>query len=141
MIFVTWDEGEGEDGPIGMIVMSPLAKGGGYSNSIHYTHSSTLLTMQEIFNVGPLLGDATNATDLSDLFVFGAQLAVSPASGLSSSGDGWRAVQSQQPDLYAEQYRRRGDGLVGDQYRQLADTFRHQRHSGARGYHQHHRFH
>ncbi|HTS17947.1 MAG TPA: alkaline phosphatase family protein [Verrucomicrobiae bacterium] len=85
-IFVTWDEGEGGDGPIGMIVLSPLARGGGYANTIHYTHSSTLLTMQEIFNVGPLLGDATNATDLSDLFVFGAQLAVSPASGFSSSG-------------------------------------------------------
>ncbi len=86
VIFVTWDEGEGEDGPIGMIVLSPLAKGGGYANTLHYTHSSTLLTMQEIFNVGPLLGDAANATDLSDLFVFGAQLAVSPASGLTSSG-------------------------------------------------------
>ncbi len=86
VIFVTWDEGEGEDGPIGMIVLSPLAKGGGYSNTLHYTHSSTLLTMQEIFNVGPALGDAANATDLSDLFIFGAQLAVSPASGFSSSG-------------------------------------------------------
>jgi PKD repeat protein len=85
-IFVTWDEGEGEDGPIGMIVLSPLAKGGGYANSIHYTHSSTLLMMQEIFNIGPLLGDAANATDLSDLFIFGAQLAVSPMSGFSSSG-------------------------------------------------------
>ncbi len=86
VIFVTWDEGEGGDGPIGMIVISPLAKGGGYSNTIYYTHSSTLLTMQEIFNVGPLLGDAANATDLSDLFTFGAQLAVSPASGFTSSG-------------------------------------------------------
>ena len=28
-IFVTWDEGEGGDGPIGMIVLSPLAKGAG----------------------------------------------------------------------------------------------------------------
>ena len=86
VIFVTWDEGEGGDGPIGMIVLSPLAKGGGYSNTNHYTHSSTLLTMQEIFNVGPLLGDAVNAIDLSDLFVFGANLAVNPASGLTSSG-------------------------------------------------------
>ncbi len=82
VIFVTWDEGEGGDGPIGMIVLSPLAKGGGYSNSVHYTHSSTLLTMEEIFNVGPLLGDAANATDLSDLFAFGpAALSVTPASG------------------------------------------------------------
>lgn len=67
-IFITWDEGEGSDGPIGMIVVSPLAKGGGYSNEIHYTHSSTLRTMEEIFGVTPLLGDAANATDLSDLF-------------------------------------------------------------------------
>ena len=85
-IFITWDQGEGGDGPIGMILLSPLAKGGGYNNSLYYTHSSTLLTLQEIFNVGPLLGGAANATDLSDLFVFGAQLVVSPASGLSSSG-------------------------------------------------------
>ena len=85
-IFIVWDEGEGGDGPIGLIVISPLAKPGGYTNTIHYTHSSTLLTMQEIFNVGPLLGGAANATDLSDLFVFGAQLAVSPASGLTSTG-------------------------------------------------------
>jgi len=86
VIFVTWDEGEGGDGPVGMIVLSPLAKGGGYSNTLHYTHSSTLQTIQEIFSVGPLLGDAANAIDLSDLFVFGAQLAVSPMSGFNSSG-------------------------------------------------------
>jgi hypothetical protein len=68
IIFITWDEGEGGDGPIGMIVLSPDAKGGGYSNTIHYTHSSTLRTVEEIFGVTPLLGDAANATDLSDLF-------------------------------------------------------------------------
>src|SRR5437868_14118360 len=70
-IFITWDEGNGSssDGPIGMIVISPLAKGGGYSNSNYYTHSSTLRTMQNIFRVRPYLGDAANATDLSDLFV------------------------------------------------------------------------
>ncbi|MGO9529327.1 MAG: alkaline phosphatase family protein, partial [Verrucomicrobiia bacterium] len=85
VIFITWDQGQGGDGPIGMIVLSPLAKAG-YSNTIYYTHSSTLLTMQELFNVGPLLGDAANATDLNDLFIYGPQLAVSPASGFSSSG-------------------------------------------------------
>jgi hypothetical protein len=68
IIFITWDEGEGGDGPIGMIVLSPDAKGGGYSNTIHYTHSSTLRTLEEIFGVKPLLGDAANATDLRDLF-------------------------------------------------------------------------
>jgi phosphatidylinositol-3-phosphatase len=74
IVFITWDEGEGilpivtSDGPIGLIVLSPNAKGKGYSNTIHYTHSSTLRTLQEIFGVTPLLGDATNATNLSDLF-------------------------------------------------------------------------
>jgi len=32
-------------------------------------HSSTLRTIEEIFGVTPMLGDAANATDLSDLFV------------------------------------------------------------------------
>lgn len=68
-LFIVWDEGEGgSDGPIGMIVLSPLARGGGYFNNVHYTHSSFVRTMQEIFNVSPWLGDAANATDLSDLF-------------------------------------------------------------------------
>lgn len=68
IVFITWDEGEGGDGPMGMIVLSPDAKGGGYSNTIHYTHSSTLRTLEEIFGVTPLLGDAAQATDLRDLF-------------------------------------------------------------------------
>lgn len=67
-LFITWDEAGTGDGPIGMIVLSPFAKGGGYQNSIHYTHGSTLRTFQEIFNVSPLLGDAASETDLSDLF-------------------------------------------------------------------------
>lgn len=68
-LIITWDEGEDQsDGPIGLIVLSPNAKGGGYSNTIHYTHSSTLRTVQELLGVSPFLGDAANATDLSDLF-------------------------------------------------------------------------
>jgi len=68
-IFITWDEGEGgSDGPIGMIVLSPLARGGGYFNNIHYTHSAALRTFQEIFHVTPLLGQAAAAPDLGDLF-------------------------------------------------------------------------
>ena len=66
-LFITWDESEQGDHPIGMIVMSPKAKPG-YSNSLAYSHSSTLRTFEEIFNVTPMLGDAANATDLSDLF-------------------------------------------------------------------------
>ena len=73
VVFITWDEGvNNSDGPIGMIVLSPLAKGGGYHNSIHYTHSSTLRTLQKIFGVTPLLGGAGTAQDLSDLFVLNA---------------------------------------------------------------------
>lgn len=68
-VLIVWDEAETGDGPIGMMVLSPLAKGGGYSNTVRYTHSSTLRTVEEIFGVTPLLNDAANATDLSDLFV------------------------------------------------------------------------
>lgn len=68
ILFITWDEAKGSDGPIGMMVLSSNAKGDSYSNSIHYTHSSLLRTIQEIFGITPLLGDAAQATDLSDLF-------------------------------------------------------------------------
>jgi phosphatidylinositol-3-phosphatase len=82
-VFITWDEGAGtSDGPIGMILLSPLARGGGYGNSIHYTHSSFLRTMQELFSVSPWLGDAANAIDLSDLFM---QLTIQP-SGVPTNG-------------------------------------------------------
>jgi hypothetical protein len=67
VVFITFDESENGDEPIGMIVLSPRAKPG-YGNSIPYTHSSTLRTIQEIFGVTPLLGDARNATSLADLF-------------------------------------------------------------------------
>jgi len=76
-LFIIWDEGEDSgafsDGPVGMFLLSPFAKGGGkkaYSNSIHYDHSSTLKTLQEIFQVGPLLGAAADSStnDLGGLF-------------------------------------------------------------------------
>jgi hypothetical protein len=68
-LFIVWDEGFlDSDGPIGMIVLSPLAKGGGYSNSIAYTHSSTLRTFEEILGVAPDLGGAASSNSLSDLF-------------------------------------------------------------------------
>ena len=73
-LFIIWDEGDGafggggasSDGPIGMIVLSPLAKPG-FSSSTAFTHSSTLRTVEEIFGVPPLR-DAKNATDLSEFF-------------------------------------------------------------------------
>jgi hypothetical protein len=55
-----------------MIVLSPFAKAGGYHNTIRYTHSATLRTLQKIFGTTPLLGGAANAPDLSDLFANGA---------------------------------------------------------------------
>jgi len=76
-LFIIWDEGEDSgafsDGPVGFFLLSRFAKGGGkkaYSNSIHYDHSSTLKTLQEIFQVGPLLGAAADpeTNDLSDFF-------------------------------------------------------------------------
>lgn len=67
-LFITWDEAASGDGPIGMIALSPLARAGGYFNNVHYTHSSLIRTLQEIFGVTPLLNDAANAPDLSDLF-------------------------------------------------------------------------
>ena len=60
------------DHTIGEIIISDRAHdnvdGKPYASTVNYTHSSDLRTMQAIFRVGPLLGDAVNATDLSDLF-------------------------------------------------------------------------
>lgn len=77
-VIVIWnDETEGDQGAGSTdgftsteIVISKLAKGDAYTNNILYTHSSDLRTLQEIFQVGGpgFLGDAANATDLSDLF-------------------------------------------------------------------------
>jgi phosphatidylserine/phosphatidylglycerophosphate/cardiolipin synthase-like enzyme/regulation of enolase protein 1 (concanavalin A-like superfamily) len=68
VVFVTWDESESTpDRPIGMIALSPAAKAG-YANTVAYTHSSTLRTVQEIFGLPDLLGDAAAAADLADLF-------------------------------------------------------------------------
>jgi hypothetical protein len=67
VLFITWDESEGGEFPIGMIVLSPLAKGKGYVGSHKYFHSSLLRTEEEIFGV-PLLRDAANQENLSDLF-------------------------------------------------------------------------
>ena len=90
-IILWWDESESDGEPgdnaddfdhtIGEIVISNLAHanvdGLPYASSLDYSHSSDLRTMQEIFHVkatggsSPYLGDAANATDLSDLFAPG----------------------------------------------------------------------
>ena len=74
-IVVWWDETEGGDDSsrtLGEIIISPDAKGNAYTNNILYTHSSDLVTIQEIYGVGPCLRDACQATDLSDLFKAGS---------------------------------------------------------------------
>src|ERR1700757_2810084 len=87
VIILWWDESESDGEPgdnpddfnhtIPEIIISPLAhpneNGLPYASPLNYTHSSDLRTMQEIFHVkasgsSPWLGDAVNATDLSDLF-------------------------------------------------------------------------
>ena len=61
---------------IGEIIISPRAHenvgGLAICESVELHHSSDLRTMQEIFHVGPFLGDAADALDLSDLFDPGA---------------------------------------------------------------------
>jgi len=86
VIILWWDEAESDgvagdnaddfNHTIGEIVISQHAhknvKGIPYASPLNLTHSSDLRTMQEIFRVGPLLGDAANAEDLSDLFAPGS---------------------------------------------------------------------
>jgi len=68
-VFITWDEGEYlSDGPIGMILLSRHIRGAGYISHVAFTHSSLLRTLQEIFQVRPLLGDAAGAEPMTDLF-------------------------------------------------------------------------
>lgn len=86
VIIIWFDESEQDgvagDNPddfnhtIAEIVISPRAhknvNGIPYASPLNLTHSSDLRTMQEIFHVGPFLGDAANSLDLSDLFQDGA---------------------------------------------------------------------
>jgi phospholipase C len=71
-LFVIWDEGDepafqtASDGPVPVFVLSPKGKPG-YKSTTVFTHSSALRTFEEIFGL-PLLGDAKNATDLSEFF-------------------------------------------------------------------------
>jgi phosphatidylinositol-3-phosphatase len=86
VIVLWWDESESDgvagdkaddfNHTVGEIIISPRAhknvNGLPYASTVNYTHSSDLRTMQNIFHVGPYLGDAVNAVDLSDLFDPGA---------------------------------------------------------------------
>jgi phospholipase C len=67
-LFITWDESEGGNEPIGLIALSPFAKPG-YAGTIAYTHSSLLRTIQDVFALRPFMRGAANAVSLEDLFV------------------------------------------------------------------------
>ncbi len=84
MIVIWNDETEGDE-DVGStagyegteIIISPLAKGNAYTNDILYTHSSDLVTLQDIFGVagggaGGYLGASGDANSLADLFKPGA---------------------------------------------------------------------
>jgi hypothetical protein len=75
VVFITWDEAEIHepdcffaDCPIGLLALSPLAKGGGFTTKRTYDHGSLLRSLQEIFGVYPFIRSAARATDLSELF-------------------------------------------------------------------------
>jgi len=84
VIVLWWDESERGDTseftlPFIVISRDAHANVGGkpFASSVQLSHSSTLRTMQEIFDVDPWsgypwLGDAANATDLASLFKPGA---------------------------------------------------------------------
>jgi phosphatidylinositol-3-phosphatase len=84
VIVLWWDESEGGDDPSRTIPFIIISKdvhksmnGLPYSNTIQYSHSSFVRTMQEMFDVDPKhhfnwLGGAATAIDLSDLFDRGA---------------------------------------------------------------------
>jgi hypothetical protein len=86
VIILWWDEAESDgiagdnaddfNHTIGEIVISsrahPNVDGRPYASPVNYTHSSDVRTLQEIFHAGPLVGDAANSNDLSDLFQPGA---------------------------------------------------------------------
>ena len=99
VIIIWWDETEGGDDASRTLmeaVISPLAKGNGYSSSVVMSHSSDVKTIEEIFELpnvnDPIPAGETNnfgghnyvatVNDLSDLFVSGtipaANLSVTP---------------------------------------------------------------
>jgi hypothetical protein len=69
---VLWmDESEGGDTSqytIPEIVISPDAVGNAYASDVSLTHSSDLLTMEDIFGLSPCIGGACSANSLASLF-------------------------------------------------------------------------
>lgn len=66
-IFIIWDEVNASRKSLPAIVLSPFIKPG-FASFTPYTHSSLLRTLQEIFNVSPLIRGAATASDMSSMF-------------------------------------------------------------------------
>lgn len=86
-IFITWDEGNAGNNPIGMIILSPKSKGHGFTNNLLYDHSSYVKTIEEIFGLSPLLGHAadTSTRSLDDFFIASAATPTQRQSSYSST--------------------------------------------------------
>jgi hypothetical protein len=94
VIIIWFDETEGGDTAaytLAEIIISPLAKGNAFSSNLLYTHSSDLITTEEIFGVGPCIRGGCTANDLSLLFQPGAigsgptLTSISPSTGSQGS--------------------------------------------------------
>lgn len=75
MIEIWWDESEGGDTSaftIPEIIISKDAVGNAFNVTTAVTHSGSLLTEEEIFQLGTCLGASCGATDLSSAFVTGS---------------------------------------------------------------------
>ena len=59
-ILITWDEGNGNEFRVPLIVITPYTKVGGVSSTV-YDHYSTLKGIQQMLGVAPLLGHAGDA--------------------------------------------------------------------------------
>ena len=70
LIILTWDEGAGStnDGPIGLILLSPRIRSQGYTSTNAYDHSDTLRSIQDQLGATPYLGAAASATGLGEFF-------------------------------------------------------------------------
>jgi hypothetical protein len=73
LLVVVWDEDDGSGGitgtddPIGLFVMSPYAKSGGYVSTGHADHYSLLATIEDGLDLGRI-GSAAQAQPLADFF-------------------------------------------------------------------------
>jgi hypothetical protein len=71
-IFLVWDEDDlsgllAADDPLPFLVISPLAKQGGFRSTVHVDHYSLLATLEDGLGL-PRLGQAQGSAPLSDLF-------------------------------------------------------------------------